>query len=201
VFEIALNEFETSMEYSADFAFGRFNLGNLYAALNRPEDAIRNYQAAIRIDELSYPPKVNLAMLYYQRKENDKAGVLLREVTEAHPEVYDAAYSLGLLLGEMEQYDEAAVYLERAAKGLPERDRIHYNLGLILDYLKQDAKAEAALQRAVELAPDNLDYLYVLANYYMKRGQLEKAEGVARQMVEKHPSSPIGHDFLKALQR
>ncbi len=201
VFEIALNEFETSMEYSADFAFGRFNLGNVYTALNRPEDAIRNYQAAIRIDELSYPPKVNLAMLYYQRKENDKAEVLLREVTEAHPEVYDAAYSLGLLLGEMEQYDEAAVYLERAAKGLPERDRIHYNLGLILDYLKQDAKAEAALQRAVELAPDNLDYLYVLANYYMKRGQLEKAEGVARQMVEKHPSSPIGHDFLKALQR
>ncbi|MBW1860538.1 MAG: tetratricopeptide repeat protein [Deltaproteobacteria bacterium] len=139
VFEVALNEFETSMEYSADFAFGRFNLGNIYAALNRPEEAIRNYQAAIRIDELSYPPKVNLAMLYYQRKENDKAEVLLREVTEAHPEVYDAAYSLGLLLGEMEQYEEAAVYLERAAKGLPERDRIQYNLGLILDYLKQDA--------------------------------------------------------------
>jgi predicted CXXCH cytochrome family protein len=201
VFRAALREFKASMEHSADFAFGRFNLGNLYSALNLPEEAIRSYQEAIRIDELSYPSKVNLAMLYYERKENDKAEVLLREVVEAHPEVYEAAYSLGLLLGEMEQYDEAAVYVEKAAKGLPERDRIHYNLGLILDYLKRDAKAEAAFKKALELAPDNLDYLYVLANYYMKRGQVEKAEDLARQMVEKHPSSPLGHDFLRALQR
>jgi Flp pilus assembly protein TadD len=101
----------------------------------------------------------------------------------------------------MQKYEEAAVYLERAARGLPGRDRIHYNLGLILDYLKQDDQAEAALQKALELAPDSLDYLHVLANYYMKRGQLAKAESLARQMVEKHPSSPLGHDFLRALQR
>ena len=32
VFQTALREFEKSMEYSADFAFGRYNLANLYAA-------------------------------------------------------------------------------------------------------------------------------------------------------------------------
>ncbi|MEE9612262.1 MAG: cytochrome c3 family protein, partial [Desulfatiglandales bacterium] len=66
VFRAGLNEFVTSMEYSADFAFGRYNLGNLYVALSKPEDAVRNYRAAIKIDDLFYPAKVNLAMLYNQ---------------------------------------------------------------------------------------------------------------------------------------
>jgi tetratricopeptide (TPR) repeat protein len=201
VFESALGEFEESMTYSADFAFGRYNLGNLYAALNRPEDAIRNYEAAIKIDDLFYPAKVNLAMLYNQRGENERAEVLLREVVGAHPELYDAAYSLGLLLAEMKQYGDAAEFLQEAAKGLPERPRIQYNLGLVLQHLRRYGEAEAALQAALALAPDNMDYLYALADHYIKRGQLEKAEHIARQMVAKHPDRPMGHQLLKSLMR
>ena len=201
VFRAALDEFETSMTYSADFAFGRHNLGNVYAALNRPDEAIRNYEAAIKIDDLFYPAKVNMAMLYNQRGENDKSEALLRQVVEAHPEVYDAAYSLGLLLAEMQQYTDAAEFLERAAKGLPERPRIQYNLGLVLQYLKRDAEAEAALQAALDLAPDNMDYLHALADHYIKGGQLEKAKHIARQMVAKHPNHPMGHQLLESLPR
>jgi tetratricopeptide (TPR) repeat protein len=51
------------MEYPGDFVFGRFNLGNLDVELNRPQAAIENYRAAIKIDDQSYAPKVNLAML------------------------------------------------------------------------------------------------------------------------------------------
>jgi tetratricopeptide (TPR) repeat protein len=199
VFESALGEFEESMEYSADFAFGRYNLANLYAALNRPEEAIRNYKAAIGIDDLFYPAKVNLAMLYNQRGENEKAETLLREVVKAHPELYDAAYSLGLLLAETNQYAEAAVFLKKAAAGMPERSRIQYNLGLLLQHLKQDSAAETALTRALELEPDNMDYLYALADFHIKRGQWKEAEGIAKQMVAKHPDHPAGHQLLRSL--
>jgi tetratricopeptide (TPR) repeat protein len=200
VFESALLEFEKSMEYSADFAFGRYNLANLYAALKRPEEAIRNYKAAVRIDALFYPAKVNLAMLYNQQGENNKAETLLREVVEAHPEIYDAAYSLGLLLAETKQYGEAAVILKKAAQGMPERSRIQYNLGLLLQHLNQDSGAEAALMKALDLEPDNMDYLYALADFYLKRGQWQKAEGIAKQMVSKHPDHPMGHQLLKSLR-
>jgi tetratricopeptide (TPR) repeat protein len=201
VFQAALDEIKTSMTYSADFAFGRYNLGNLYTALNRTEEAIRNYEAAIKIDDLFYPAKVNLAMLYNQRGKNERAEVLLREVVGAHPELYDAAYSLGLLLAEMKQYAEAAEFLERAANGLPERPRIHYNLGLVLQYLKRDAEAEAALRAALDLASHNLDYLYALADHHIKRGQFEKAEHIAKQMIEKYPNQRVGHELLQVIQR
>jgi tetratricopeptide (TPR) repeat protein len=201
VFQSVLHEFETSMEYSADFAFGRYNLGNLYTALNRPQKAIRNYKAAIHIDDLFYAAKVNLAMLYNQRGDNDRAEVLLREVVEAFPEVYEAAYSLGLLLAEKKQYPEAAVFLRKAAQGLPERHRIQYNLGLLLQHLKRDNEAETALLKTLDLEPDSIDYLYALADHYIKRGQWEKAKSMANQMVAKHPDHRMGHELLEAIKQ
>ena len=201
LFQDVLQEYIASMEYSADFSFASHNLGNLYAALNRPDDALRYYQAAIAIDDLFYPAKVNLAMLYNQRGENRKAETLLREVIEAYPDLYEVAYSLGLLLAEMRQYDEAVLYLEKAAKGMPERGRIHYNLGLLLQQLKHDGEAEAALRKAVEIEPDNMDFLYALADYYLKRGRFEDAKGIAEQMVSKHPSQRLGHDLLEYLKK
>ena len=201
VFKAVLEEFITSMKFSADFSFGRYNLGNLYVALNQPEEAIRNYLAAIKIDSLFYPAKVNLAMFYNQKGEDDKAEVLLREVIQEHPEMHEIAYSLGLLLAEMKKYDQAAIYLERAAKGIPGRARIHYNLGLLLQYLQRDEKAEQALLRALEIDPNSAEYLYALADFYLKRGKLQKARSIAVQMVAKHPDNPIGKELLGIIER
>ncbi len=200
VFKAVLKEFVASMEYSGDFAFGRYNLGNLYVALNQPEEAIRNYLAAIKIDDLFYPAKVNLAMFYNKRGENDKAEEQLREVVKAHPELHETSYSLGLLLAEMKKYDSAVVYLKKAAKGMPERSRVHYNLGLLLQYLKKYAEAEGALLKALKLQPDNMAYLYALGDFYLKRGKLHKAKNIALQMIAKHPDKPIGKELLGIIE-
>jgi len=201
VFRAALNEFQQAMEYSADFASGRYNLGNLYVALNRPEEAIRNYTDAIKIDDMFYPAKVNLAMLYNQLGEKDKAEVLLRAVVEAHPQLHEVQYSLGLLLAEQKEYGEAARYLSTAARGIPNRARVHYNLGLLLEYLRRYPEAEAALLRALEIEPDNMDYLYAVGQYYLKLKEYQKAKAIAEQMISKNPSNQIGHELLAVINR
>jgi tetratricopeptide (TPR) repeat protein len=201
VFQNDLQEYIESMEYSGDFAFGRYNLGNLYAALNEPQDAIRNYQAALKIDDLFYPAKVNLAMLYSSRGENDKAERLFRDVVAKHPELYDAAYSLGLLLAEMGKPEEALGYLERAAKGLPDRSRIQYNQGLLLQTLQRDSEAEASLQKALSLEPANMDYLYALADFYLKRNRLAEAKKLAEKMVAAHSDQRIGKELLELIEQ
>jgi len=183
VFKQALNEFEKSMEYAGDFAYGRYNLGNLYVALDRPEEAIRNYQAAIAIDEMFYQAKVNLAMLYNGMGDKEKAETLLREVVAAYPQEYRVAYSLGLLLAEKKKYREAAHYLASAAGGMPDHARVHYNLGMLLDYLGKDSEAERALLRALEIAPENINFLTAAAQYYVKHAQYEKAKLLAERIA------------------
>jgi Tfp pilus assembly protein PilF len=196
VYDATLKEYVASMNYSADFAFGRYNLANLYVSLGEPDKAIRSYEAAIAIDELFYPAKVNLAMLYDRQGEKDKAEALLREALEADPDMHEVAYSLGLLLAEKERYEEAAVYLRQAARGMPRRGRVHYNLGLLLQHLDRDREAERELLGALAVEPDNLDFLYAAADFYLKRGRLEEARRIAETMAEKHPSNRIGRDLL-----
>jgi Tfp pilus assembly protein PilF len=201
VFQTSLVDYQKSMEYSADFAFGRYNLANLYVALKQPQKAVESYQAAIKIDNLFYPAKVNLAMLYNQTGKNDKAEILLREVATSHPKMYEVQYSLGLLLAEEKKYAEAANYLKQAAKGMPNRARVHYNLGLLFQYLKKDSDAEASLLKAKELEQNNLDYLYALADFYLKRNELLQARSIAKEMVARHPTQRIGHDILNLIEK
>jgi len=200
-YQAALLEYQESMEYSADFAFARYNLGNLYANLRQLEKAEKFYRGAMRIDSQFYPAKVNLAMLYNQTGRKDRSEALLREVVVDHPGQYEVQYSLGLLLAEKKKYAEAARHLVIAAKGLPGLGRVHYNLGLLLQQLKRDAAAEAALLTALKIEPDSLDYLYALADHYLKRGKLGKAGNIATKMIEEHPHKSIGRDIFNYINQ
>jgi len=201
VFEAVLQEYEDAMEYSADFAASQHNLANLYAELDRSQDAIDHYKAAIRIDKQFYPARVNLAMLYNQNGQNDLAVQLFREILADQPDMFEAAYSLGLLLVELQDYKGALTYLEKASGGLPDRARIHYNLGLLYQYLQNPGKAEIELQSALSLEPQNLDFMYGLADHYLKRGQFEKARPVVENMIRFHPDNPIGGQILDYIQK
>jgi tetratricopeptide (TPR) repeat protein len=201
VFQVALQEFESAMEYSADFSFGRYNLANLYADLDRSQDAINNYKAALKIDNQFHPAKVNLAMLYNRIDQNDQAEKLLREVVTAQPELYEIAYSLGLLLVEMQQYNEAVTFLEKASKGMRDQARIHYNLGLLYQQLTRILRAEKELQLALMLEPENLDFQYGLADHYLKRGMLQEARRIAEKMATVHPGNPIGSQILDYIDK
>jgi tetratricopeptide (TPR) repeat protein len=140
-------------------------------------------------------------MLYNQLNKKDQAEQLLRDVVTTHPEMYEIHYSLALLLAEKKQYEESAGHLTIASQGMPNRARIHYNLGLLLQVLKRDAGAEAALLEALELDSDNIDYLYALADFYLKKGRMREAKNIAEQIVAKHPTQRVGHDMLKLIER
>ncbi|MEE4273463.1 MAG: tetratricopeptide repeat protein [Thermoanaerobaculales bacterium] len=196
-----IEEHVADMTYSLDFAFAGHNLGNLWSQLGDMERAVESYEAALEVDELFFPAKMNLAVLYNSMGRNTEAEQLLREVLDAYPEEGQAAYSLGLLLAEMNRIDEAVVFLRRAAEIRPGRARAHYNLGLALQSLGRIGEAGAALARAVEVEPANLDYLYALADHHARLGNYRAALVVVDQMIASHPESPVGHDLKVQLQR
>jgi tetratricopeptide (TPR) repeat protein len=199
--ETVLGEYEEAMRYSADFAFGRYNLGNLYNSQGRTEQAVDSFEAAIRIDSAFYPAKANLALLYNRQGQNQKAERLLRDVVEAQPQLHDMAYSLALLLVEMERYSEAVGFLQQAADGLPERPRIRYNLGLLHQQLGNLDAAEESLRGALDSDPGSLDFQYALADHYLKRGLVDRAIPVIERMIATHPEEPIGRQMMEFIRR
>ena len=84
-----------------------------------------------------------------------------------------------------------------AASGLPGRPRIHYNLGLSLQFLKKSNAAEKSLLRALSLEPGNFDFLFALADHYIKRDQFDHALLLAQKMIQLFPGNKTGVDILK----
>lgn len=197
VLDSGIKEYISTMEYSSDFPSGRYNLALMYDSLGQADKAIENYEQSIQIDNLFFPAKNNLAMLYNEIGENKKAVDLFVQLLDKNPQMYNIAYSLGLLLVEEKRYNEAVVYLQKAAGGLPNRARIQYNLGLLLQYLKKNQAAETMLLKAVSLDPGSFDFLFALADHYIKRNQPNNAILVANKMIKLFPDNKTGYDILR----
>ncbi len=191
-----INEFILSMEYSGDFSFGRFNLGNLYKALKDDKKAIEHYKAAIAIDKLFYPARVNLAMLYNEQGDKTKAEEIFRDTLKDNPNLHEISYSLALLLAEKEEYEEAAIFMGKAAENMPLAARGHYNYGLLLQYLKRDRESELEFKKAIDIEPGNMDFLYALFDFYYKRSEFNKAKEIADQMMMREPGSPAVKEMM-----
>ena len=200
-FKQVLAEYQQAAEHTGDFAASRHNLGNMYANLGKTELAIEQYKKAIEIDDVFYPAKVNLAMMYNSMGQNSDAEALLREVVKQQPELYQIKYSLALLLVEEKKYHDAEMFLGEAATGMPYHSRASYNLGLLQLQLGKDTLAKASLESALKIEPGNLDYLYALADFYLKRGRWKSLEKIAEEMVAWHPNQRIGYDILKQVGR
>lgn len=186
----AIDEYINAMNYSADFAGSRHNLGNLYSNLGNPDIAIENYKEALRIDIQFYPAKVNLATLYNRIGNNKEAERLFIELTESHPELGNNYYSLGLLQAEMGKYDESILNLIQASKKLPKNGRILFNLFKIHDFKQNTNEAEISINRCLKLEPKNQEFLYAKIEFLLKQNRNNEAAEIAQQILVFYPGSP-----------
>lgn len=183
----AIEEYVEVMNYSADFAASRFNLGNLYTNLGQLNAAERQYKEAIRIDKQFYPAIINLAMLYNKMQKNDRAEQLFKQLIHQFPEQVEVLYSLALLLAEMKKYDESLIYFRRASEEMPNRPRIFFNLYQLCVYKKLMTEAEMALDRCLFLEPQNMSFLTAALEFNLKIQNKEAAKSYAKQILFVNP--------------
>ncbi|WP_136807764.1 tetratricopeptide repeat protein [Desulfosediminicola flagellatus] len=195
-----LDEYRTSMEYNADFAPQRYNLGNLENALGNYQNAIEYYLEAINIDDQFIPAKVNLAMGYNNIGKKEQAEQLLREVVTSHPQMHEVTYSLGLLLSESERYEEAAELLGRASDAMPQYSRARYNYGLALLKLKRWEDGAGALHQAILLEPEREEYFITLVNLYLNFRMNDHARALVEEVLALAPDHANAKELLRVMK-
>jgi predicted CXXCH cytochrome family protein len=187
-FQKALNEYRKAQEYVADFPTGRYNLGNYYSKLNDMAMAEENYREAIAIDNLFFPAKTNLALIYYRQGKTEQAAGLFNDMVINHPDVSDGYYYLALLYSEQQKYQDAISLLETAILRNVANPRISYNLGLLYQMTNQNEKCEAALLKGLSQDPGNFDFLYALFAFHMKQNNPDKATIYIEQLKSWYPN-------------
>ncbi len=144
----------------------RMNLGVVYQRLNRLDDAVRAYRAALELNPDDFNTHYNLALVLMHQQKNAEAAAELAVADKLSPgngevlELLGDAYSL-----QDEQAKAADAYQAAVAKA-PDRAVLYSKLAFALARLKRTQEAVAALEKSLNLNPNSVDAYYMLGDLY-----------------------------------
>lgn len=183
-----LDEHKQALLYNADFPTGKINLANYYYYRKEYPEAEKYFKAALAQDQELFFVNLNLAYLYNQTGQNEKAEQCFRTYLEKDPANTQAMYSLGLLLSELRKYDESLETLLKASRMNPQYPRINHNIAMLYDFMKDKAKAEAYLKKETEVA-DNLNSRLELLQFYLTNKLNKKALVLGEEILKLYPDA------------
>jgi tetratricopeptide (TPR) repeat protein len=158
-------------------ARARFRLGRLYAAANRIEDAVREYEAAIGIGVFTgeAPLLLDIGALYHRELDAKRAEAAFARAVALRPNDPVAHRERGRALLDLERPEAAMVELAAALLVDPKDYESYVTLGQIHLDAGRYAQAGPLLRRAIALEPDEPEAYYVLATALVRSGRTEEA--------------------------
>ncbi|MDO6739668.1 MULTISPECIES: tetratricopeptide repeat protein [Polaribacter] len=193
------NEFWTHINTNSDFVGTRMKKGDYLIKQGKLFEAIKSYESALDIDDINNQIRVNLATLYYNTQQFDKAETTYKEIIKFQPDYGPVYYSLSLLYAELNRVDGAIEQLKKAQKLMPENIRVYYNLGLLYDKKQDFKQAEKTIITGLKVDNTNESLLYVLAYIYGKSNQKEKAKNIVKKLIDLYPNNQQYRVFLSQL--
>jgi tetratricopeptide (TPR) repeat protein len=158
--------------------------------------AIHYFQEAINMDSCYAPALNNLATLYYQQDDLDRAQHLYERAVYCDPSFYQARLNLSNTLYELRQYYRGLDVLANQYEQTPDSAAVMFGMGLHLTRLREYDSAKAIFNRALKFQPDNEEILINLGtlNYYQEN--FEAAKDYLNRSIEINPDEPEAYNTL-----
>nr|WP_243760498.1 multiheme c-type cytochrome [Aestuariicella hydrocarbonica] len=182
-------EYQAALLLDQDTADGQMAIG-IYRLLTGDQAAA---QAAYR-KALAYNPSLvgaylNLADLYRQQQDEDRADAVLRTGLQKQPTAAALHHSLGLSLIRRQDYAAAQRSLAQAAKLDPGNARYGYVNGLMLQRDQQPRAAVKEWQRVLQQHPQDRDVLTALLQQSQQAGDGAQMLEYAERLLAVTPDS------------
>ncbi|RJR38739.1 MAG: tetratricopeptide repeat protein [Deltaproteobacteria bacterium] len=107
------------------------------ANLERGDEALAEFQQALKLTPGNYLIQRDLAIYYFQRNRYMDASKILEDLSRQHPQDEAVLYYLGRICQERRQYDQALALFEKVHKLNPAFIEVYYNLGTVYGEKKQ----------------------------------------------------------------
>ncbi len=164
------------------------NLGNyFYHSLHDPIRAKESYEKALEKDPHFAISYFNLATLFHQSGNFEKALPLYQKAIESDPEFYDSYNNLGLLYDAMGQQDLAIEILQKAIQKFPTYYIAYVNLGIFNIRKRNIAEAVTNLEAAIKINPFLSPAYYNLGLIARGRKEFEKAINLLQKACSLDP--------------
>jgi tetratricopeptide (TPR) repeat protein len=193
-FEQAAAEFERALTTCPNRGQTLLALGQARLMARRIEPAAESFRELLKLEPANLTAHKLLGdALYLAGKEIEaekafKAGLAL---DAAHEPIL---YALGRIYYQQKRYPEAVEQFQKVLAIDPRNYRAHDNLALCYDAQNRDSDALRHFFKALDLVmKDHPEYDWAhanLAEFFLKRGQYEKAFQLAAEAAKRNPVSP-----------
>jgi tetratricopeptide (TPR) repeat protein len=130
------------------------NLGFALTARGRPDEAIKHYKEALRLNPDYEPANINLGLALLSQGKFDECIDYYQEVLRVNPGYARVHNNLGAVLWRLGKIEKATVHFRKAVLLKPDYAEAHNSLGAALIFKGEIEKAIAHLQKALRLNPD-----------------------------------------------
>jgi tetratricopeptide (TPR) repeat protein len=132
-----------------------YNLGWVYIGLERYQDAVPEFQAAIKIKPDYGDAHDNLGLCYIRLGDNAGAAVEFHKALQIDEKDFQSHYNLGCVYLDQSDWDGALAEFQAAVKYNPDYADAQASLGSALLHFGETQEALDPLQTAVKLDPKN----------------------------------------------
>lgn len=164
-------------------------LGSLLLDTDRPQEAVRHLQRAVRINPEYAVGYNNLGTALSRSGMQQPAAMNFQRALELRPQFADAHYNLAVHLASAGLLEQAIEHYREALDVRAHDPDFHNNLGVALAMIGQSDEAIVHFRRALELAPDSDPARVNLGNLLMEEGWYFAAIEHYRQALAGLPDS------------
>ncbi len=173
-------------------SLAHYIIGLMYDWLDMTEEAIEEFQEAVRYDPENYIIHLRLGADYARTNKIPEAIKELGLATELNKDDLQGHYLLALIYSTQKEFDKAAgeyeLILKQFSKFDPKNIEIHGYLGQLYYSQRKFDKAIEQFKSILALEPANTDMLYMLGSLYLEINDRKSAIEQFKKAIEIDPS-------------
>ena len=170
------------------FALARLNLGELYAKTGKIENAILEWEAALKVDPSLLPAHFNLGTAYMMTGKLEPAEKAFKHCLKLNSRYEPALFNLAKVYQMQKKWRESSqqfnVFLEVTGPNPSAYAQIGFNFNRQSDW----KNAQTILEKSALLQPDNVDTKIYLAEALANLGHKEKAREHLQTALNPNPA-------------
>ncbi len=181
----AVEQYKTIIERDKQNTQARIKLAAILYANGRKDSAQHMLTQALAIDSEHNEALILKAKILTDNKNTDAAIVIMQQVLGKQPDIPDALIAMADIQMKIGRLVEARKFLEKAISVDHSNEDAYLHLARLFLRQQDYAKAEIQLIKLTELAPHNVNHFQRLAVLYVALKQLDRAEQVLRDSLNK----------------
>jgi tetratricopeptide (TPR) repeat protein len=164
------------------------NIGEAYDQLGKYDEAIAEFEGALKINPNYFFGLNNLGNIYGKQRKLQEAITYFKRALEQKPDYSPAHYNLARALHLTGKREEAAESYRKSIKSNPYFEQAFYNLAYLAMELSLFDEALENFEKFLSMQPNHSKAHFGAGNALMMKGQLDLALAEYRKSAELDPS-------------